>query len=121
MRVKFVDGERVRQSQKLPRFIGGGHGHVYNFVPREEIWLERMLNKRAHRFNFAHEIIEVILMKERRFSYEKAHAIANQLEGELRHGASVRSTFRHYLHRFLPRQNHRQTISSVVSVFKQLS
>ncbi len=121
MKVRFVDGEKVRQSQKTPVFIGGGHGHVYGWIPKDEIWLERMLNKRAHRFNFAHEIIEVILMKELRFSYEKAHGIANRLEGELRHGAPVKRTFARYLKRYLPRGRHERTLSSIAAVFRKLA
>ncbi len=118
LKVRFVDGERVRA--KHVEFALGGHPWVYDFVPKGEVWLERMRSSASYRFTFAHEMIEIVLMRELGYPYLKAHTIANRLEGELRHGADVRRTFARYLKRYLPRQNHRQTISSVASVFRKL-
>lgn len=118
MKVKFVDGERVRA--KHCEFALGGHPLVYPFVPKGEVWLERMRSSASYRFTFAHEMIEIILMKELRYPYLKAHDIANRLEGELRRGANVRTTFARYLKRYVPRANHLQTISSIAAVFRKL-
>ncbi len=118
--VRFVDGEKTRQ--KHVEFALGGHDRVYTWVPRNTVVLERMRSRASYRFTFAHEMIELLLMQRLGYPYQKAHDIANRLEGELRHGAPVGRTFERYLARYCPRHRRedRATVRSVVDVFRRL-
>ena len=80
--VYFVSGEAVRDRHKTD-FSQGGHGYVYDWIPKLEIWLEEEEKDEAA-FILAHEYAEMILMRDRKMSYENAHPIASKIEKELR-------------------------------------
>ncbi len=77
-----VSGEAIRDRFKTD-FSQGGHGYVYNWIPKLEIWLERE-EKDEYPFILAHEYVEMILMRDRKMTYDEAHDIASKIENELR-------------------------------------
>lgn len=100
-RVYTVDGAAVRK--KHPDFIGGSHNLVDSFVPKHEVWIERMCGGwREERFLLAHEMTEIVLMMVRRWPYEKAHAAANVAEQRLRAGACPDKVFIEFLGEHFP-------------------
>jgi hypothetical protein len=91
-RVRAVNGEAVRSTISID-FTQGGNSAIYpKYVPRGEIWFEKMLSPLDVTGTVLHELIEEWLMKRRKFSYDRAHDAANVVEGKLRahvvaHGA----------------------------------
>lgn len=84
IKVWFVDGKKVRDLYK-PDFIEGGHGYVYDFVPKDEIWIEHGPHSdREAPLILLHEFTELCLMKYRKMSYDKAHEISSKVEFESR-------------------------------------
>lgn len=80
--VFLVNGEAVRDKFKTD-FSQGGHGYVYDWIPKNEIWLE-VEEKDEYAPILAHEYSEMILMRDGKMSYNKAHEIASKIEHELR-------------------------------------
>src|SRR5262245_55716206 len=58
-----VDGNLVRSYYKTD-YTGGGHGYVYPWVPRPEIWVEDGVDDREVPFITAHEYLERRLMRD---------------------------------------------------------
>lgn len=65
-------------------FTEGGHHYVYNFVPKDEVWIDDSLNPDEYNYVIFHEIIERNLMKYNKMKYADAHDIAIKYEGVLR-------------------------------------
>lgn len=83
--VYIVDGDWVRTNINVD-FVEGGHGYVYDYVPKNEIWVEDMEDKKEMWFNFKHEQFERNLMKNNpKMSYEDAHDQAVAQETKQRH------------------------------------
>ena len=82
--VWLVDGRVVRDRHKTD-FTQGGHGYVYSWIPRDEIWLEYGLHETELPFILLHESLERELMKEQGMSYNDAHAMASNAEFRARH------------------------------------
>lgn len=80
---KLIDGTKVyvvNGNWARKRIIGfalGGHGYVYDEIPKNSIWIE--ITPDADK-TLMHEIIEYILMKYKGFSYNKAHKFAESCE-----------------------------------------
>lgn len=87
-----VNGEQVRNTLDTG-FIGGGHSFVYDYVPENEIWIENMTAPGDQKFILSHELVERFLMKHLSYGYEKAHNIANKVEGKLRAGEEPETVF----------------------------
>lgn len=83
-----VDGNLVRSWYKTD-YTEGGHGQVYPWVPRHEIWVERDMDERELPFILSHEYLELRLMRDRRLSYDPAHAICSKMEFALRKGKGL--------------------------------
>lgn len=77
--VWLVDGELVRDLYKTD-FIEGGHGHIYDFIPNNEIWIEYNIHEKEIPLIILHEYVERTLMKVKRMEYAKAHVIASKVE-----------------------------------------
>ena len=86
--VWLVDGNVVRSYYKTD-YIEGGHGYVYSWVPRPEIWIEDGVDHREIPFILAHEYLERRLMRDARLGYDHAHTIASKLEFDLRKGRGI--------------------------------
>jgi hypothetical protein len=96
--VWIVNGELVRFFFFID-FTEGGHGFVYPFVPKNEVWLDDDLNPRERKFVLLHELHERNLMSKwmngkksawkRLFvknTYKKAHADSSAIEYKCRNG-----------------------------------
>jgi len=78
-----VDGNLVRSYCKTD-YTEGGHGHVYPWVPRPQIWIEDGVDRREIPFIVSHEYIERRLMRDVGLDYDKAHAICSKVEFKIR-------------------------------------
>ena len=79
-KVYLVDGDYVRSHHHID-FVEGGHDLVYDFVPKDEIWVEEMKNKSDESYSALHEIYEHTLMKHKIVTdYDSAHEASNQVE-----------------------------------------
>jgi hypothetical protein len=65
-------------------FVIAGNGYAKNYIPRDEIWLDRMVSTNDVLFVIVHEITEAIIMRDLGYTYEKAHRIANEIEYQAR-------------------------------------
>jgi len=84
IKIFSVDGYYTRSNIYVD-FVLGGHGYVYDFVPKDEIWIEQLENSKDMIFNLIHELYERYLMKKKDLSYEDAHEKAAKMEERLRH------------------------------------
>jgi hypothetical protein len=96
VKVWIVDGNLVRSYYKTD-YTQGGHGYVYPWVPRAEIWIEDGVDHRELRFVLCHEYLERRLMRDEGLDYDTAHDICSHLEFDLRkaRGASPCLCFGH--------------------------
>jgi hypothetical protein len=81
--VWIVDGRLVRSAFDVD-FTEGGHGFVYDFVPRNEVWIDNDLQKTERPFILLHELHERNLMT-KGWTYSDAHAEASAVESYYRH------------------------------------
>lgn len=84
--VSIVDGEMVRNLYKTD-FVEGGNWQVYKFIPKNEIWIEKDVQKPEVKFILLHEFVEAGLMGQGE-SYAKAHKEANKQEMKARKKAT---------------------------------
>lgn len=77
--VWLVDGEIVRGIYGL-EYGFGGHGFVYHFVPKNEVWIEEVLDSHERKFILLHELHERILMAREGKDYLHAHHGATIVE-----------------------------------------
>lgn len=82
-KIFHVDGNYVRNNIEV-EFTLGGHGFRYKFIPKDEIWIEKLENKADMDSNLIHEMIERSLMKDYGTPYEEAHNYAAQKEQKVR-------------------------------------
>jgi hypothetical protein len=73
-----VHGDKVRKQLKTD-FTEGGHGLVYPFIPKNEVWLDDDLGDSEVKHVLTHELHERNLMRTG-MKYNKAHAAASKLE-----------------------------------------
>jgi hypothetical protein len=78
-----VDGNLVRSYYKTD-YTEGGHGYVYRWVPKPEIWIEDGVDIREVPFIIAHEYLERRLMRDHAMAYDPAHEVAATAEFDLR-------------------------------------
>lgn len=85
-KVYLVDGEHIRNTMGVEgtAFVYGGHGYIYDFIPKDEIWIERTLKPEEQKYWGVHELFEWVLMKYLKYPYEKAHPKANSMEHTVR-------------------------------------
>jgi uncharacterized protein len=82
-KIYVVDGNFVRSNIYVD-FVLGGHGYIYDFIPKDEIWVEQVQNGADEQYNLTHEIIEYLLMKLCKQDYDKAHEFTAHVEDILR-------------------------------------
>jgi len=80
--VAYVDGAIIRRYFD-PEFVSGGHDLVYDYVPKNEIWVDSWLDEREYPYVLLHEETERDLMKEGK-AYDIAHEYALVAEKEAR-------------------------------------
>jgi hypothetical protein len=88
--VRFVDGNLVRSIYKTD-YVEGGHGYVYPWVPRRQIWVEKDLERSEVPYIVGHEYTEFRLMRDKALEYDRAHAISSRVEYALREGGQLLS------------------------------
>lgn len=89
LKIYLVDGFAVRADHN-EGYTLGGHGRVYDYIPENEIWIEKLEKHFGDElFNLVHEIHEWNLMGNENLSYEKAHKRANKIESEVRHNPKL--------------------------------
>ena len=83
IQVWLVDGLRVR-STYMTDYTEGGHGYVYDWVPKNEIWVEEGIEPAELPFIVAHEYVEHRLMRDEKMEYDPAHELCSEMEFDLR-------------------------------------
>ena len=81
--VWIVNGRLVRSGFD-DDFTEGGHDYVYEFVPRNEVWIDNDLEELERPYVLLHELHERNLMA-KGWSYSKAHEDSSKLEYHYRH------------------------------------
>lgn len=87
LRIVYVDGRIVRKYID-PYFISGGHEFVYNYIPKNEVWIDDRNYKEESSFVLVHEVFERQLMAKGR-DYHSAHDFALAEEKHRRRLAGV--------------------------------
>jgi hypothetical protein len=83
VKVWLIDGNLARSYYKTD-YTEGGHGYVYPWVPRAEIWIEDGVDRREVPFIVCHEYLERRLMRDEGIDYDTAHDICSKVEFDLR-------------------------------------
>ena len=81
--VWIVDGRLVRSVFDVD-FTAGGHDHVYEFVPENEVWIDDDIEEEERPYVLVHELHERNRMA-KGWPYNKAHAESSELEYRCRH------------------------------------
>ena len=82
----LVRGDEVRRIH-YPDFSQGGNGYRYNFIPKNEVWIEESLPPDDRAYALIHELYESSLIQGG-MSYDAAHAQTTDLEKKLRNQVS---------------------------------
>ncbi len=64
-------------------FASGGHDHVYEYIPEDEVWIDDTLKAAERPYSLVHELHERNLMI-KGTDYDTAHADSSKLERRLR-------------------------------------
>lgn len=86
-KIFYVDGSIVRKYLD-PYFFSGGHGLVYDYIPKNEVWIDDRNYKEDQSFVVVHELFERQLMARGR-DYHSAHDFAIAEEKDHRRRAGV--------------------------------
>ena len=81
--VYVVNGRLVRSAFDID-FTAGGHDHVYEFVPTNEVWIDDAIVEAERPYVLLHELHERNLM-DKGWPYSKAHADSSRIEYYCRH------------------------------------
>jgi hypothetical protein len=87
IKVWIVEGDLVRDYFFID-FTEGGHDYVYDFVPKNEVWIDDDLNPKERGFVILHEIHERNLMKKGK-DYNSAHKSASKIEHHCRKNPKI--------------------------------
>jgi hypothetical protein len=79
LEVWLVNGEIVRGIYGL-EYGFGGHGFVYHFIPKNEVWIEEVLDPKERKIILLHELHERFLMSQEGKDYLSAHHGATIVE-----------------------------------------
>jgi hypothetical protein len=79
----IVNGRLVRSVFDID-FTAGGHDHVYEFIPENEVWVDDNIEEEERAYVLLHELHERNCMANG-WPYSKAHAESSELEYHCRH------------------------------------
>lgn len=82
VQVWFVKGRLVRSVYDI-EFTEGGHEHVYEYIPRGEVWIDDDIHEYERGFILFHELYERNLMANG-MDYDTAHDMASKKEKHYR-------------------------------------
>lgn len=68
----IVDGAKVAL-KLFPDFIMGGNDQRYRFEPENDVWIDNRIGIEELNYTIAHELIERRLMREKGWTYDRAH------------------------------------------------
>ncbi len=93
VKVYLVNGEYVRNemSKEYPdaiEFTQGGHSQVYDYIPKNEVWIDKANSLLDRKATLLHELREFKIMSEGKEYEDAHHEDANPLELEGRHDLS---------------------------------
>jgi hypothetical protein len=80
--VWIVNGRLVRSVFDID-FTEGGHGHVYEYIPQDEVWIDNDVTDAERPYVLLHELHERHLMAQG-WDYDRAHADSSRLEKRCR-------------------------------------
>jgi hypothetical protein len=83
LKVWIVNGEAVRNLFFID-FTEGGHGYVYDFIPKDEVWIDDDVEPDEIKFVLLHELHERNLMSKGK-KYDPAHKSSSNIEFYCRH------------------------------------
>jgi len=83
VKIWIVDGEAVRDLFYID-FTEGGHGYVYSFIPKDEVWIDDDLEPKEIKFVLLHELHERNLII-KGLNYANAHKESSEIEYYCRH------------------------------------
>lgn len=75
----LVDGNLIRENYSI-NFVDGGHGFIYSFIPKNEIWIDSAIDLNDFDSIVLHETVESQLMRKFNMNYDKAHLEATKAE-----------------------------------------
>lgn len=78
IKVWIINGEAVRDLFFID-FTEGGHGYVYSFVPKNEVWIDDDIEPEEIKFVLLHEMHERNLMS-KGMEYDSAHRSSSKIE-----------------------------------------
>jgi hypothetical protein len=78
LNIFLVDGELVRNTIS-DDFTLAGHGLVYDYIPKDEVWLESTIKEHEIPIILVHEMLERVVMHGG-IDYDSAHELANDIE-----------------------------------------
>ena len=81
--VFLVDGNEVKKRYNMDLVEGGNDMAYPSFIPRGEVWIDKLMDPKEWIPIMVHELSERLLMKKGK-SYEEAHPEANAIEREVR-------------------------------------
>jgi len=79
--IRLVDGDKIKKTKNMD-FVEGGHDRAWDFIPKNEIWVDASMDNANILHIIYHEYIERYLMKTYNMAYDDAHDIANDKEKE---------------------------------------
>lgn len=82
LKIFLVSGRAVREHFDF-NFVFGGHDLVYDYVPKNEVWLDDAMLTKERKYVLIHELYERNLMKKGK-NYDNAHDYACAREKEER-------------------------------------
>jgi hypothetical protein len=77
--IYLVDGECLRDKVDIDMVLGGNPGR-YAFIAKGKVLIDKVQTPRDRVATALHELVEYDLMRRKRFSYNKAHDVANRAE-----------------------------------------
>jgi hypothetical protein len=85
----LVDGNLVRSWYKTD-YVEGGHGYVYRWCPKDEIWIDHEVQRTEIPFLVTHEYMELRLMRDKGLEYDQAHEICSKVEFKVRQNLGIK-------------------------------
>jgi hypothetical protein len=110
IKVWIVNGEAVRDMFFLD-FVEGGHGYVYPFIPKDEIWIDDDVEPNEIKFVLLHEAHERNLMK-KGWCYD-IDTPENLKTGTIKKGAHPDSSRIEYFCRYHPKETKKMIMAEM--------
>ncbi len=101
LRIYLVNGTAVRKDHIM--YVMGGHWRVYEWMPKNEVWIAEELNTLDRKYTLLHELRELWKMIQG-MDYSTAHNhYANVIEGMARNGGDIDEMLEKELEKFEPK------------------